>query len=198
MQATREPPEQPMDDVVAGIGPKVRKLRQEKSLSLQQLAERARVSAAAIHKIERNGMVPTVATLMKIAAALNRSVAYFVEEDEDGDKPAVMVPARARRPVFTSKQGLELQSVSGPYGRFLLAGAMAAVEPAADSGPVPMEHPGEELVYVLHGGLEFQVEDETFTLSQGDALHFRTDRPHRWRNPRSKPARALWLAIRSR
>lgn len=187
-----------MDAVVAGIGPKVRRLRQEKSLSLQQLAERAHVSAAAIHKIERNGMVPTVATLMKIAAALNRSVAYFVEEDEDEDKPAVMIPAGTRRPVFTSKQGLELQSVSGPYGRFLLAGAMAAVGPAADSGPVPMEHPGEELVYVLAGALEFQVEDETFTLGHGDALHFRTERPHRWRNPRSRPAKALWLAIRSR
>lgn len=187
-----------MDDVVAGIGPKVRKLRQERGLSLQQLAQHARVSAAAIHKLERNGMVPTVATLMKIAAALNRSVAYFVEEDEDGDRPAVLVPARGRRPVFTSKKGLELRSVSGPYGRFLLAGAMAAVEPAADSGPAPMEHPGEELVYVLGGRLEFDVEDETFTLRRGDALHFRTDRPHRWRNPTDQPARALWLAIRSR
>ncbi len=186
-----------MDDVVAGIGPKVRKLRQERGLSLQQLAERARVSAAAIHKLERNGAVPTVATLMKVATALNRSVSYFVEEDED-DRPAVLTPAQGRRPVFTSKQGLRLQGVSGPYGHFFLAGAMAAVEPAADSGPVPMEHPGEELVYLLRGRLEFEVEDETFTLRQGDALHFRTDRPHRWRNPTDQPARALWLAIRSR
>jgi hypothetical protein len=39
-----------------------------------------------------------------------------------------------------------------------LAGAVAEVEPGADSGPKEMEHPGEELVFLLEGALEhFQV-----------------------------------------
>ena len=79
-----------MEEIIASIGPKVGQLRQQKRLSLQQLAERSGVSAAAIHKIERNGMVPTITTLMKLAAALNRSVAYFVEEEEHEDRPAWM------------------------------------------------------------------------------------------------------------
>ena len=37
---------------------------------MQQLGERSDISAAAIHKIERNGMVPTITTLMKLAVAL--------------------------------------------------------------------------------------------------------------------------------
>ena len=56
-----------MDDVIAGIGTKIRLLRQGRGLSLQQLAERSGVSAASIHKIERNSMVPTIAVLMKLA-----------------------------------------------------------------------------------------------------------------------------------
>jgi transcriptional regulator with XRE-family HTH domain len=186
-----------VEDVIAAIGPKVRELRRQKNLSLQQLAERASVSAAAIHKIERNGMVPTVATLMKLAAALNRSVAYFVEEDGEPARQAILTSRDERKPVFTSKQGLSLTGISGPYGRFLMAGAVATVEPGADSGAKPMEHPGEELVYVLDGSLQVDVDGDEFTVRRGDALHFRTDRPHWWRNPRSRPTRAIWMALRS-
>lgn len=186
-----------MEEIIASIGPKVGQLRQQKRLSLQQLAERSGVSAAAIHKIERNGMVPTITTLMKLAAALNRSVAYFVEEEEHEDRPAVLIRAGGRRPVYTSKAGLELRGISGPYGRFFMAGAAATVEPGANSGLRPMEHPGEELVYVLAGSMCFEVAGEEYVLRRGDALHFRTDRPHRWRNPTARPARVVWMALRS-
>jgi len=185
-----------MEDVIAAIGPKIRQLRRQKHFSLQQLAERSGVSAAAIHKIERNGMVPTVTTLMKIAGALNRTVAYFVEEQEEA-KPVVFIPARQRRPVFTSKEGLDLQGISGPYGRYLMAGAIATVEPGATSGPKPMEHAGEELVLMLSGVLSFEIEGEEYVLQRGDALHFRTDRPHRWVNPGKRPSQAAWMALRS-
>lgn len=186
-----------MEEVIAAIGPKIRQLRRQKDLSLQQLAERSGVSAAAIHKIERNGMVPTITTLMKVAGALNRSVAYFVDEHEGEPRTVVVTRARERRPVFTSKRGLALDGISGPYGRFFMAGAVAIVEPGATSGPRPMEHPGEELVLVLDGTLVFEIEGEEHALRRGDALHFRTDRPHRWRNPGTRPARAAWMALRS-
>ena len=54
--------EEHVDGIVSSIGPKVKRLRQEQNLSLQQLAVKAEVSAAAIHKIERNDMVPTITT----------------------------------------------------------------------------------------------------------------------------------------
>jgi transcriptional regulator with XRE-family HTH domain len=185
-----------LGQIVQSIGPKIRRLRQLKGLSLQQLGERSDISAAAIHKIERNGMVPTITTLMKLAVALNRPLSYFVDEDTNTDSPVVFIGAGERRSVFTSKAGLELNSITGPYGRFFLAGASASIEPEAHSGGKAMEHPGEELVHLLEGKLEFEVDGETFSLSPGDSLHFRTDRPHRWRNPARQPARAVWMALR--
>ncbi len=186
-----------VETIIAGIGPKIRYLRQRHGLSLQKLGERAGVSAAAIHKIERDGMVPTIATLMKIAVALNRPVAYFVEEMHDA-KVAVLTRASERGEVFTSKQGLALEGISGPYGNFFIATAIATIEAGASSGDSPMEHPGEELVHLLEGTFLVEVEGERFALSPGDSLHFRTDRPHRWSNPGIQPARAVWIALRSR
>jgi transcriptional regulator with XRE-family HTH domain len=194
--ATGEPGPGGLQQIVSSIGPKLRELRVQRGLSLQQLADRAEVSAAAIHKIERSGMVPTITTLLKIAGALNRPVSYFVNEDQTENRPVAFIPADARRPVFTAHQGIDLAGISGPYGRFFMAGAVSEIQPGANSGHRAMEHPGEELVLVIDGVFELDVDGERFLLEEGDALHFRTDRPHRWHNPGDTPTKAIWLALR--
>ncbi|MGZ4506826.1 MAG: cupin domain-containing protein [Blastococcus sp.] len=182
--------------IVSGIGPKVRTLRKQAGLSLQQLAVQADVSAAAIHKIEQSGMVPTITTLLKVAGALGRPVAYFVDEEEVVSDPTVFVRDGEQRPILTSHTGIDLAGISGAYGRFYLAGARATVLPGASSGDHFLEHPGEELVYLLEGELEFVVNDQTYRLQPGDSLHFRTVQPHSWRNPGTADAVALWMALR--
>jgi transcriptional regulator with XRE-family HTH domain len=182
--------------IVSGIGPKVRRLRKEAGLSLQQLAEISRVSAAAIHKIEQSGMTPTITTLLKVAGALGRPVSYFVDEEEVSSDPTAFTPESEQTRILTSHTGIDLAGITGAYGRFLLAGARATVAAGANSGDTPLEHPGEELVYVLEGQLEFVVNGRTFRLGHGDALHFRTVQQHAWRNPGKREAVALWLALR--
>jgi transcriptional regulator with XRE-family HTH domain len=184
-----------IERTVSEIGPKVAKARAERGWSLAQLAERAGLSTAAIHKIEKSGMTPTIGSLMKVASALGKSVGYFVEEVE-ATRPVTVVRGDERLQLYTSKQGLELQNISGRYGPFWVAGADAYVEPGADSGPQPMSHPGEELVLVLDGRMTFTIDGEPYELSAGDSIHFRTVRPHSWANPHDRPARAIWLAIR--
>lgn len=182
--------------IVSGIGPKVRGLRKQAGLSLQQLAEVADVSAAAIHKIEQSGMVPTITTLLKVANALGRPVAYFVDEEEVASDPTVFTPDGEQRPIYTSHSGIDLAGISGTYGRFNIAGARATVEPGASSGDRMLKHPGEELVHVLDGLLEFVVNERTYLLGPGDSLHFRTVQEHSWRNPGTASATALWMALR--
>lgn len=185
-----------LHEIVSSIGPKLRELRVQRGMSLQQLAAQSDVSAAAIHKIERGGMVPTITTLLKIAAAFNRPVSYFVEEQLGENRPVAHIRRGDGNPIFTAHSGIDLAGISGPYGRFFLAGAIATVQPGANSGDKPMEHPGEELIYVLDGTFELDVDGEHFALAEGDSLHFRTDRPHRWHNTTATPIRAVWLALR--
>ena len=185
-----------VERIVDSIGLKVFSLRKRMGLSLQQLGERSDVSAAAIHKIEQGGMVPTITTLLKIAGALGRPVSYFVEEDVGQDDVAVLTLPDENRPVYTSHKGITLNSISGPYGRFLLAGARATVKPGASSGRKPMQHPGEELVHVTAGVLEFTVTGQSYKVEPGSTLHFRGDQPHTWRNPGSGEAHAVWMALR--
>ncbi len=189
-------PPSSVEGTVSAIGARIAALRHERGWSLQELSRRAGVSPAAIHKIEKKGMTPTITSLMRIAGALGRSVGYLIEE-HDRLRSVAVTRHDARPGISTSKSGVTLESVAGRYGPFFLAGAAATVEPRASSGEQPMNHPGEELMLVLEGTMEWTIEGERYRLDVGDSIHFRTDRPHAWSNPADEPARALWLTIRS-
>lgn len=185
-----------MEGVVSSIGPKLQHLRRQQRLSLQQLAARAEVSAAAIHKIERSDMVPTITTLLKISAALERPVSYFIEPDDGQPEPATLTRAGQRPAVFTPHRGLHLAGISGPYSQFSGAAAEATIDPGADSGERPLTHAGEELVLVTEGALVFDVAGTRHELGPGDSLHFLGDHPHHWANESGRPAKAVWFALR--
>jgi transcriptional regulator with XRE-family HTH domain len=185
------------EPIVGAIGPKVRELRQQLGLSLQQLASRAGVSAAAIHKVERNDMVPTITTLLKLAAALGRPIGYFV----DGVPGQVQVAAHTpvtRRPVLPAPApGVQLTDIGGPPERFRAAGAVATLAPGAESGAEVAPRHGEELLFVLDGILAVEIAGERYTLRRGDALHYPTDHRHRWSNPGRRPAQVVRYLLRS-
>jgi quercetin dioxygenase-like cupin family protein/DNA-binding Xre family transcriptional regulator len=187
-----------VDRIVNSIGPRLRELRLQHGLSLQQLAERAGVSAAAIHKIERNGMVPTITTLLKLAEAFDRPVGYFVDEEAEGAGPVAFTAAGAGAVVRGTPPGVDARAVSGSYARFNVDGSVTTMAPGATSAQGLSQHQGEELVHVLAGALAFEVDGKPYRLGPGDSLHFRTDRPHRWENTALEPVKALWIRLRPR
>lgn len=186
----------PVDSIVGDIGPKVAGLRKAQKLSLQQLASRSDVSAAAIHKIERSGMVPTITTLLKLASALGVSVGYFVQEQELHPEPVHYTPSDGRRPVFTPHHDLSLASISGSYRQFDAAAAMATMRVGAHSGDKPLRHSGEELVFVIRGGAQFTIGESTYDLTPGDSLHWTGDLAHSWANVGDQDAELLWVVFR--
>src|SRR3954466_1803561 len=143
-----------IEQTVSNIGAKVAKARAERGWSLQQLARRAGLSPASIHKIEKSGMTPTITSLMKVAAALGKSVGWFIEES-DGLRPVTVVRRDERTRLHNSKQGLVPNNLPRRSGPFLTTGREPDVEPWADSGPHPMVHPGEELVLLIEGTMRF-------------------------------------------
>src|SRR5947209_6239598 len=179
------------EPIVGAIGPKVRELRQQLGLALQQLASRAGVSAAAIHKVERNDMVPTITTLLKLAAALGRPIGYFVDDPPGPQQVATHIPAGERLMRPSPAPGVELAAIGGTPERFRTTGEVATLAPGAEFGADASPRPGEELLFVLDGTLAVEVADERYTLRRGDALHYPTDHRYRWSNPGRRPTRVV-------
>lgn len=182
------------ETVVDAIGPKVRDLRQRAGLSLQQLARRADVSAAAIHKVERGDMVPTITTLLKLAEALERPIGHFVG-DGDPAPVASVVPAGRGEELPTGDPAVTRTAITAAPERFRVGGSVVEVGPGG-SGTTDGPRAGEELVHLLAGTLEVDVAGEGHTLAAGDTVQFPADRHVQWRNPGEVPARAVWVALR--
>src|ERR1700709_906172 len=126
-----------IERTVSALGAKLAAARAERGWSLAELARRAGVSTASVHKIEKSGMTPTIATLMKVAAALGTSVSSFIDEDVEVPS-AIVVRGDERARLYTSKTGIALDNVSGRYGRYRLGGAGAGGGAHAPRGAGPL------------------------------------------------------------
>ncbi|AEA28332.1 helix-turn-helix domain-containing protein [Pseudonocardia benzenivorans] len=188
------------EPIVGAIGPKVREVRQLLGLSLQQLAGRSEVSAAAIHKVERGDMVPTITTLLKLSAALGRPIGFFVD-DADWAGPVGVHVRAGERPAAPgdwapAASGVDAAAIALPGERLRGAGVWAEIEPGGGSGDARSVRTGEELVLVTAGVLAVDVAGERYRLEAGDSLHFPADRPHSWHNPGPETTTAVWWLLR--
>lgn len=180
-----------MKKVISSIGGKIRKLRQESGLSIQKLAEKSGVSPAGVYKIETNEMTPSITTLMKIAAALGKKVSYFVEENERV-KNIEYTRSKDRKTVYNKESRILIESFAARLEDGRMYVGLLTVKPGGGTLSETVAHSGEELFYCLEGKLEFQIGGETYTLTKGDSLHFKSELSHSWRNPGPKDAKIIY------
>lgn len=72
-------------DHVRAIGEKLRTIRQDRHMSLRELASSAEISASMLSQIETGKAYPSVRSLYNIAAALDVPVDYFFPDEQSGD-----------------------------------------------------------------------------------------------------------------
>ena len=85
------------------IGEKLRTVRQERKMSLRELADKAEISASMLSQIETGKVFPSVRSLYGIATALNVSVDYFFPEQNNNHSPSESVPVHAAREMTASE-----------------------------------------------------------------------------------------------
>ena len=79
------------------IGEKLRTVRQERKMSLRELADKAEISASMLSQIETGKVFPSVRSLYGIASALSVSIDYFFPEqvNNNGASQESMVSSAA-------------------------------------------------------------------------------------------------------
>lgn len=178
------------------LGQKIRTLRERMGLSLQEMAERSNFSKPLLAQIENDVVAPPVATLMRIAKALNVNIGYFFQEEESGNR-AVIVRKNERKQVFRrihedpSKIGYYYEALAYPKADKRMEPFHVKFEAVKKEDLVFLTHKGEEFVFVLEGQLEFSYEDQVYLLDPGDSLYFDSSIPHAFRAMGKKQAVAI-------
>ena len=170
-----------VEEKIIKIANKIKKLRLQKGLSIREAARLAGTSPATIQKIESNGMVPSIAILMKIAMGLNKSVSYFLGEDAE-PRDVALVRKSEREVAYVSASRLKVENLGSSISDGTLEVTQLTIEKNGSSGKYPLIHRGEEVKYCLEGKIVYTIDEQEYILNPGDCIHFRSDKPHFWKN----------------
>jgi transcriptional regulator with XRE-family HTH domain len=175
------------------VGISLRARRRQMDLTLNDVATRAGCSESMLCKIETGKVNPSITLLRRLAEALLINVAALFEDKT----PADIVQRAGQRPrindnVLRRGDGIVLERVV-PHAPGVALQADIHLVGVGGASDGLISHAGEEVGYVLEGVVELIVDSRTWRLEAGDSFHFRSERPHGYRNLGNTPARILWI-----
>lgn len=178
---------------VRHVGKRLRELRVEKGFSVNRLAKLAGVPASTISKIENGLLRPSLVHGINLASALGENLGFLVDQYRGAPQDKVVVRAGDRDQIAYPEMGMRLQDLNGNFHPGVLEARVGQLQPMAHSGEEYMTHPGEEICHVIDGQLRYVFEAQTYDLSAGDSIHFKSGLKHRWENAWDQPAEVLWV-----
>jgi transcriptional regulator with XRE-family HTH domain len=179
------------------IGQRLHELRLTKGLTVRKLSLLSRVPVSTISKLENGQLRPSLVHAINLATALQENLAFLVGRYRDRPKPRSVVRASDRKIIHYPELGFALHDLSGQFLPGVLEARLGTLEPGAHSGVDPMTHCGEELCYVIEGGIRYRIDNgldiETLELQQNEYLQFKSSTPHSWENSQSIQTEVLWV-----
>jgi transcriptional regulator with XRE-family HTH domain len=177
-----------------GIGRRVRKLREEKGLSLDELSKLTGFEVDLLANIEADNVQPQLGTAIKLSKALDSAFSRLVSGV--GDK-LYSVTRKADQKVVSrsttrkgNKQIYTYKSLAPEVkGRHMEALIVQLEENPERHRSV---HDGEEFIYVLSGQVVLDIGEDTYQLEPGDSVYYLSTTPHLIA---SKTGKATILAV---
>lgn len=172
------------EDVLAGVGPRLRALRQARNATLAGLAQETGLTASTLSRLENGRLRPTLEQLLPLARAHGVPLDDLVAAPPTGDPRVHLRPVR--------RSGLVMVPLTRRAGGIQ---AYKVIYPPAGRAPTLnlQTHEGYEWFYVLNGHVRFVLGEEEFQLGVGEAAEFDTGTPHWIGSADSQPAELLAL-----
>ncbi|GAA2473694.1 MULTISPECIES: helix-turn-helix domain-containing protein [Actinomycetes] len=155
------------EDVLAEVGPRLRRIRKEREVTLAALSQATGISVSTLSRLESGLRRPSLELLLPIAQA------HQVPLDELVGAPPVGDPRVRAEPV--RRHGRTFWPLTRQPGGLQ---AYKVLEPRRTEEPEPRSHEGYEWLYVLSGRLRLVLGEHDVVLAAGEAAEFDTRVPH--------------------
>lgn len=183
----------PMGEARGALGNAIRAHRKKAGLTLLELANLSDFSISYLSQIERNLLTPTIATLRRLADALDVPAGQLMLKDaSQPNSPVAVVRRNERKHLAFPGSNIHYELLT-PDMRRRASLLWIEAPPGSESGPL-FSHEGEDGVVVLKGTIEVEVGSVWHRLAKGDSIYFNASIPHRWRNNERDVAEAIWLS----
>ena len=173
------------------IGNRIRRLRLQRGLTQEELADRCELSKGFISLLERDLTSPSIATLVDVLESLGTDLKTFFGESGD------------EKLVFGEKDVSVKEDAEGLKGciKWLVPSAQKNVmEPIlVELGPGGATeeddpHEGEEFGYVLAGAIKIMIGERVVRAKKDESFYFLPTGPHGIKNAGKTTARFLWIS----
>ncbi|MET9898956.1 XRE family transcriptional regulator [Streptomyces sp. NPDC006446] len=155
------------DEVLAEVGPRLRRIRKDRGATLAGLSEATGISVSTLSRLESGLRKPSLELLLPIARAHQVPLDELVGAPPVGDPRVRAEPivryGRTHWPLTRQPGGLQAYKV---------------LEPQRTMAPDPRTHEGYEWLYVLSGRLRLVLGEHDVVLGAGEAAEFDTRVPH--------------------
>lgn len=174
-----------MKNINKYISLNLKAFREARGWSLDKAAKKTGVSKAMLGQIERQESSPTIATLWKIANGFHESFSSFLENKQNQLKESHY---HSNRIPDIGTEKIQVTTLF-PYDKqtkceiffIQLIGHHEHSSRAHENGVI--EH-----VLVCEGNIEVLLNGFWHYLKKGEAMRFKADQPHGYRNPDATPA----------
>ena len=176
------------------IGIRIKSIREEKGLSLDQLSNLTGFDVELLSNIESSKVQPQLGTLIKLSKALDSAFGrivsgvgdklYSVTRKDEQKIVSRSTSRKGRKQIYTYKS-----LAPEVKGRHMEALLVQLEENPEDEMSV---HEGEEFIYVLDGTVLLNIGGDKFELEPGDSVYYLSTTPHLIA---SKSGKATILAV---
>ena len=170
-----EPPKS-VDDV----GERIRKIREEKDLSLEEISNLTGFDVGFLSKIENKELQPQLGTMIRLSKALDSAFGRLVSGV--GDKLYAITRKNERRTISrsTSKKGRKKMYTYKSLAPDVKGRCMEAflVQLEEDPEKETSLHEGEEFIFVLDGEVILEIGEDRFELEPGDSAYYLSTTAH--------------------
>jgi quercetin dioxygenase-like cupin family protein len=162
------------------IGGRLKKIREEKKLTITQLSQLTGFDEEVLTRIESGAECPQLGTVIKLSKALDSALQRLISDEGEH---LYVVTRRDERKEITRSTTTQGQRAAYTYmslapevkGRHM---EPLIVELEAMQDEERSIHQGDEFIYVLQGEVTLDIGEDHFELNPGDSAYYLSTTPH--------------------
>ena len=172
------------------IGAKIRRLRQEKNLTQDELASRCELSKGFISQLENDITSPSLNTLVNILESLGTTLKDFFNDYSD---ERVVFRDEDFYQAEDEDRGFKIEWIIPNAQKNMMEPIIITLAPGGASKE-EIAHQGEEFGYVLSGNIHIYLGNKRYRARKGETFSYKSNADHYIENAGRDEAKVLWIA----
>jgi transcriptional regulator with XRE-family HTH domain len=172
------------------IGEKIKELRVQKSLTQEELADRAELSKGFISQLERDLTSPSIATLVDILQCLGTNLEEFFTNTESEQ---VVFKKSDYFEKYDNELKNKIQWIIPNAQKNMLEPILLTLDAGGSTYP-DNPHEGEEFGFVLNGSITLHIGSKTYKAKKGESFYFKANKQHYITASEKQGATLLWVS----